>query len=212
MKSNTKSTSKSESHAEPAGEHLGLERLVFFSDAVFAIAITLLALGIRLPAGDGALTDAELLRQLIEIGPKYLGFILSFLIIGTFWIGHHRRYRQIIRYDGTLLLLNLLLLMVVAFVPFPTTVISEHGSRSGTILYAGTMAAAGLLSSVIWVYASYKHRLIRPEMPQQQIRRDMLRLLVVPAIFILSIGAAYLDSDLARVLWILVAPAMLLIR
>ncbi|MBE0689559.1 MAG: DUF1211 domain-containing protein [Anaerolineae bacterium] len=193
--------------------HLGLERLIFFSDAVFAIAITLLALEIRLPApAEGGLTNEALLSLLVSLWPKYLAYILSFWIIGAFWIGHHRRYRYIQRYDGTLLLLNLLLLMAVAFVPFPTAVISEYGNRTGTIFYALTMVVIGLISALIWGYASYKHRLIDAEMPQRQIRRDMLRLLVVPAIFALSIGIAFSDADLAKYSWILVLPGLMLIR
>jgi len=72
---------------------LGLERLVFFSNAVFAIAITLLALDIRLPAGSEMFSDAQLLAALLGIWHKYLAYGISFFVIGTLWIGHHRKFR-----------------------------------------------------------------------------------------------------------------------
>ena len=72
-------------------DQIGLERLIFFSDAVFAIAITLLSLDIRLPAAGGSLTDSELAQRLLEIWPRYLAYIISFLVIGTFWIAPQAR-------------------------------------------------------------------------------------------------------------------------
>ncbi|MEZ4672538.1 MAG: TMEM175 family protein [Anaerolineae bacterium] len=193
-------------------DHIGLERLVFFSDAVFAIAVTLLALEIRLPSEKSALTDAELLQYLLALWPKYLGYILSFLIVGSFWLGHHRRFRYIQRYDATLIFLNLLLLMIIAFIPFPTAVLSEHGNQVATIFYALTIAATGLLSTSIWVYASHKHRLIDPHLPAPVIQRDTLRQLAVSAVFLLSVGLSFVNYDLAKMAWILVAPVVLFIR
>ena len=101
---------KKQSHTEQFNDEAGLERLVFFSDAVFAIAITLLALDIRLPIEAVHLSDLQLFNSLVDIWPKYLSFLISFLVIGNFWIAHHRRYRYISRYDTRLLLLNLLVL------------------------------------------------------------------------------------------------------
>ena len=88
-------------------DQIGMERLIFFSDAVFAIAITLLTLEIRLPATDGSLTNAELLQSILAIGPKYIAYIISFLVIGLFWIGHHRKFQLIRKYDGTLMFFKL---------------------------------------------------------------------------------------------------------
>lgn len=201
-------------HREELSEadKFGLERLVFFSDAVFAIAITLLALEIRLPEIEGPLTDAGLLAALQSIGPKYLAYMLSFLVIGVFWIGHHRRYQFIQRYDGTLLFLNLLLLMIVAFIPFPTAIISDYGNITGTIFYSLTMIAASLIAILIWWYASSHHRLIDPNLSAQQIRREMLLLFSTPLVFLISIGVAFIDSDLAKLTWTLVALTRLLLR
>ncbi|MGB9753841.1 MAG: DUF1211 domain-containing protein [Roseiflexus castenholzii] len=190
---------------------LGLERIVFFSDAVFAIAITLLALEIRLPEAAG-LNDAELWRALASIYPKYLSFMVSFLVIGNFWLVHHRQFGYIERYDTRLILLNLFVLMMIAFIPFPTVVISENGNCAATIFYALTMCATGLLLALLWLYASGARRLVAPNLPPAIVRRGMIRNLSVSAVFLLSVALAFLNPDLAKFSWLLIAPAVVLAR
>ncbi len=193
-------------------DHVGLERIIFFSDAIFSIAVTLLVLEIRLPTNTSELTNEELLHALLALWPKYLGYVLSFLIIGSFWLGHHRRFRFIQRYDAKLIFLNLFLLMLIAFIPFPTAILSEHGNQVGTIFYALTMSVTGLLSTSIWIYASRHHRLIDPTISAHDIRRDTLRQLAVPAVFLLSVGIALFNNELAKFSWMLIAPVVFLIH
>ena len=198
-----KHTAALETHT-PQDDHLGLERLIFFSDAVFAIAITLLTLEIRLPPVEGSLSDAQLLRTLLAIWPRYLGYIISFLVIGIFWIGHHRKFSYIRRYDRNLLLINLLLLMAVAFIPFPTTVISEYGNRTATIFYALSITLVGLLSTALWAYATHRQRLVDARLTPQQKQREMLRSLLMSGVFLLSIGIAFIHADAAKFSWLLI--------
>lgn len=186
-------------------EQVGLERLIFFSDAVFAIAITLLTLDIRLPVTEGSLTNEELFQSIVAIMPKYLAYIISFLVIGMFWIGHHRKFRLIQKYDGRLIMINLFLLMTIAFIPFPTSLISMYEYRTATIFYALVMILAGIFSAAIWWYASYKNRLIDPNLDPRLRREEILRPLLGIGVFILSIGLAFINSDLARISWILIA-------
>ena len=195
-------------HPKSEGDQLGLERLLFFSDAVFAIAITLLALEIRLPSLEGSLTNKQLFESLLAIWPQYFSYVLSFLVIGAFWLGHHRKFRYILRYDTNLILLNIVLLMVIAFIPFPTAVIGENENRTATIFYALIMTVAGLLNASIWLYASYHHRLIDPQFPFQQIRRETIRALVVPGVFLVSMGLSFLNPILAIYSWLLIAVAL----
>ena len=185
---------------------LGLERMIFFSDAVFAIAATLLALDLRLPSSGDSTSNAQLLDQLLGLWPKYLAYLVSFMAIGTFWVGHHRRFRLIMRYDRGLLTLNLLFLMVIAFVPFPTSVISETGNRTATIFYALTMALGGLMLATLWWYASWHNRLTDPRLGAQQARREFVPMLLTVGLFVVSIGLAFLDENLARFSWLLVVP------
>jgi uncharacterized membrane protein len=191
-------------HPSEPYDHVGLERLIFFSDAVFAIAITLLALEIRLPAAEAELTDGQLLDSLLGLWRSYMAYVISFLVIGSFWLGHHRKFRWIRRYDRRLLLLNLLLLMVVAFLPFPTSVISEYGNQTATIFYALTMALAGVLSAALWWYAERAPQMIDPALDARRRRHELINPLLSAAIFLISCGIALIDSDLAKFSWLLI--------
>jgi hypothetical protein len=106
---------------------LAFERLVFFSDAVFAIAITLLVIEIRLPEGTAIADGRALLAALSSLLPRYLGFLVSFVVVGSFWLSHHRLFRSVRGFDERLLLLDLLFLLFVAFIPFPTAVLGRYG-------------------------------------------------------------------------------------
>jgi len=191
-------------------DETGLERLVFFSDAVFAIAITLLALDIRPPEIAG-LGNAELFQGLLSIYPKYLSFMISFLVIGNFWLIHHRQFQAIVRYDTRLMFINLFVLMGIAFIPFPTVVISENGNYTATVFYALTMGAVGLLLALLWFHAT-RSRLTAPDLPPALVRRGMTRTLSVSAVFLLSVGLASIHPDLAKYSWILIAPAVILVK
>jgi len=193
-------------------DHLGLERLVFFSDAVFAIVITLLAIEIRLPSVEGSLSDTELARALWDIWPKYLGYVISFLVVGSFWMSHHRKFRYIQRYDSRLIAINLLLLMAIGFIPFPTSVLSEYGNRTATVFYAVMIVVMGILSAVLWWYASVGNRLIDPQIASRLRRREFFGPLLFAAIFAVSIGLAFINADLAKFSWILAIVPWLFMR
>jgi uncharacterized membrane protein len=193
-------------------DEVGLERLIFFSDAVFAIAITLLALEIHLPVEAAGLSDQQLMNSLVAIWPKYLSFIISFLVIGNFWISHHRRFRSITRYDTRLLFINLFMLMCIAFIPFPTSILSENSNRTATIFYALSIAVTGLMSAILWWYASQKNRLTKKSFDNKVANRYLLSNLMIPVVFLLSVGLAFINPDLAKFSWVLTAPAALFTR
>ncbi|MCB0237491.1 MAG: DUF1211 domain-containing protein [Anaerolineae bacterium] len=208
----TKSATQSTSSAAEKLDGIGLERLIFFSDAVFAIAITLLTLEIRLPAAGDSLSNAALVHDLLSIWPEYLAFIISFLVIGSFWIGHHRKFRYIAFYDHRLLFINLLLLMTIAFIPFPTEVISEYGNRAATIFYALAMIPPCILSVTLWYYAAHNNRLIAHDTDDHVRRREMVKPLAVAGVFVISIGLAFVNSDLAKFSWGLVAVVAIVLK
>jgi uncharacterized membrane protein len=137
-------------------------RVEAFSDGVFAVAITLLIFQVKTPpAGSGALAE-ELLRQ----WPSYFSFAISFMFIGIMWINHHRLFTHINRCDNVLLSLNLLLLMGVTFVPFPTSVLAVHllvpDRRAAAILFNGTYLAIAIFFNLLWRYAASPHRHLIP--------------------------------------------------
>ncbi len=192
--------------AHAGNDRLGLDRLIFFSDAVFAIAITLLALDIQLPATEGeSVSSAEMWQMLASLLPDYAAYVTSFLVIAFFWIGHHVKFRSIVRYDGVILWLNILLLMVIAFVPFPTRVMSDFDNSAATIFYAITVAAAGFLTAAINFHAVHRG-LIDMDSPEAARMQRPWRLLIIPAVFLLSVPIAYFDTDLARYFWLLLIP------
>ena len=186
----------------------GLERIIFFSDAVFAIAITLLALEIRLPALPEAAGNAALLAALGSLGTRYLSYLISFLAIGLMWLAHHRTFRAVRRYDERLMLLNLLFLLCIGFLPFPTAVIGEFGNTVGTIFYAAAMAVAGLVFSLMWWYANADGRLVERPLPPAESRQIRLRVLWSPLVFLLSIPLAFWSPDGAKFSWLLIMAAI----
>ena len=188
-------------------DRLGLDRLIFFNDAVFAIAITLLVLDIRLPVGGDSQDNRQMLATLLSIWPQYLAYLISFLVIGTIWISHHRKFRMIKGYDNRLISLNLLLLLVIVFIPFPSVVLSNSGNQTSTIFYALTMILASLLMALLWRYASYHDRLLVEGVDKKQRRREMLSPLLTISIFLVSIGISFINVGITRLLWILIFPA-----
>jgi uncharacterized membrane protein len=145
-------------------------RIEAFSDGVFAIAITLLIIEIHLPGREHA---GGLGHELLRIWPSYLGYLTSFLTIGVMWINHHHVFSFISRSDRTMLLLNTLLLLLIAFVPFPTAVLAQFietdGARAAAALYGATMTITAITFFVWWRYASSGRRLIAPQVPQQEL-------------------------------------------
>jgi uncharacterized membrane protein len=158
---------------------LSFERVVFFSDAVFAIVITLLVLELKVPHLSEH-NETTLRGALIDLLPRVAGFVISFLIIGLMWIEHHRIFRYIADYDAGLLWRNLFLLLCVSFVPFPTALFSENfWSRTAFILYTASFGAVATVKLLIWRHAS-KAKLLKPNVTPAMQRRIERRSLAVP--------------------------------
>src|SRR3954447_11839145 len=197
----------------------GLERIIFFSDAVFAIAITILVIDLRLPAIPPGLSYEEVSTALDHalqsvFTQQFQAFVISFLVIGVYWVAHHRQFRFIKRYDPGLIWRNLFFLMSIAFLPFPTSVIGEYGNHSqAVILYALSVATTGLLATVLWHYATSNHRLVDPDLSLRLIRFYTLRTFSTTAVFLLSIPIALVSTLAAELSWFgLLLPTLYLLR
>jgi TMEM175 potassium channel family protein len=145
--------------AGPPSVHRDTTRVVAFSDGVFAITVTLLVLEIRPPTDDGSL-----LHGLVELWPSYLAYAVTFLFIGQVWANHHVMFDHIRAADRLVLLLNTLLLMVVAFLPFATSVLADalrngHDERTAVVFYGIAFAVTALTFNAVWQYAC-RHRLL----------------------------------------------------
>ena len=120
-----KHSDSSSSSSNNNNSHLQLERVLLFCDAIFAIAITLLVLEIKVPELHHA-SEAQLLQGLADLIPKIVGYVVSFLVVGSYWAKHHLLYSWVRRYDERMLWGNLRMLLCVAFIPFPTAFLSEY--------------------------------------------------------------------------------------
>ena len=160
-------------------------RLEAFSDGVIAIAITLLSLEIRLP-DDDALTSG-----LLSIWPSYVGFVLSFLLIGQVWLNHHAIFQKIRYVDQWVLVCNLLLLLDVAFLPFATTVLTRalktgEDARIGAVFYGMVMVVGGLFFNGLWRAAIRNRRCLKPEVPDDVVRAMTRRFAMGPLLYAIA--------------------------
>lgn len=174
---------------------LSFERILFFSDAVFAIVITLLVLELKAPHIEREhFTEGALQHELLELVPKFLGFIYSFFIVGLLWIEHHRIFRFIADWDFGLVWRNLLFLLFVAFIPFPTAVFSEnYYSKTAFIMYAGSFGLAALGKILIWRYAvANRARMVTAEADDEIVKSISRRSWAVPIVCVGAIGLSFI--------------------
>src|SRR5258708_10318293 len=169
-----------------------LERLILFSDAVFAIAITLLAIEIKVPElPEGKITESLLLESLAREIPKMIGFLISFFIIGLYWTVHHRMFGFVVNYTPRLLWLNLIFLLSIVLMPFSTAFYSEYIYlllKTPAILYTCNICFLGIMNYALWRYISKPRRGLVEGTDRGMIRYFSLRALLVPVVFIVTLG------------------------
>jgi uncharacterized membrane protein len=154
------------------------KRAEAFSDGVFAVAITLLVLELRVPGGDGSMA-----HRLAEIWPSYLAYVVSFLTIGIMWLNHHTIFVHVVRVDRAFLVLNLLLLMVVAVTPFPTALVGDqlrehlHGADARTVMvaYGLLMIVMSICFSAVWWYVVFHPDMLNERLEPADVRRSIPR-------------------------------------
>lgn len=146
------------------------ERVEAFSDGVFAIAITLLVLNLKVPHINTFPANSDLFTALLKQWPAYLAFFISFFTILIMWINHHNMFNYIQYVDSTFLFLNGFLLLTVTFIPFPTSLLADYikSSEAGiaSSIYAGTFFLNCLSFNILWLYSSHERRLIYKKIDQ----------------------------------------------
>jgi uncharacterized membrane protein len=152
-------------------------RLEAFADAVFAIAITLLVIEIRLPPHEEVLRIGGVGPALLQLWPSYVGYVISFIVIGIMWANHHNLMKLVDRVDHGFITLTLLLLLCVAFLPFPTAVMAEHladpdpHERAVAVaFYCGCFTVTALFYFLMWWHAARGRRLIASHVPDESVR------------------------------------------
>jgi len=186
-----------------ASEQTMFQRLDTFSDAIFAVAMTLLVFSFPFSDLPSTLAQAEAERLILSFGPQFETFFISFVVVGAFWMGHHEMFDRVTHYDRTFVWINFMFLLCIVFMPVPTALEVRYGSFwVPTALYAATVAATGLLLTLLWLYASYHYRLIDQTLGQHSIRMATIRSLITPVIFLLSVPVAYFSRDIAIYMWL----------
>jgi uncharacterized membrane protein len=193
-----------------AGRHNDTGRIEAFSDGVFAIAITLLIIEIGVPHLEDEPPGTTLPQALVGLWPSYLGYVISFLQIGVIWANHHNRFRFIERSDHGLLFLNILFLMCVAFIPFPTALLAEYLERTASeretagVIYAGTLAVTAVFFTLLWLYAA-ANRLVDRNLDSSLVRAMTRRYLLGTVAYLLVFVLAYVNVAASLILIVILA-------
>lgn len=181
-------------HAGPAAG-LSKSRIEALTDGIFAVAMTLLILDIKVPVVSDA---AQLPRELFALWPKCASYAISFLMLGIYWVGQHNQFHLIRRTDRALLWINIVFLMTISFVPFSTALLSSYSSQQAAlIVYGGNLIAIGLILYGHWSYATHGRRLVDPELEERTVRIVDRRILIGPAMFTLAIAVSFFSLTAA---------------
>ena len=173
-------------------------RLEAFSDGVFAVAITLLVLDIKIPT-DPVKNPSDLWSNLGNQWQTYSAFIVSFFFVGITWINHHRLFTHIKRTNTGLMLLNLLLLFFIVLTPVPTALLAEHltdplNPNPAAIVYSGTFFLMACCFNFLWRYASYHNRLLSKNADQHAVAAISRQFLFGPVCYLIALGLAFINT------------------
>ena len=178
--------------------HRDVARVEAFSDGVFAFAATLLVLGIRIPRPDDPDGSAGLRQLLLAQWPSLFAFALSFVTVGIVWANHRIMFSHFVRTDRGLVSLNLLVLMLAAFLPVPTGVLgswlaSDRDRLAAVLFYAGTLTVFGIVHNAVWWYGAYHEHLTSPRLSAKERRALTLTWSGGPVLYALTMAIALVD-------------------
>jgi uncharacterized membrane protein len=184
---------------------LGRNRIEALTDGVFAVAMTLLVLDIKVPELRQPLATTELPLKLLSLWPKFLSYTISFVILGVYWVGHHVQLSFIRRADRPLLWINIFFLLWVALVPFSTALLSEYAkTRVAIAIYGANLIAIGLTLALHWRYATTESRHVDPDIDRGLVGAAMYRTLMAPLVYVIAIGLSFVRAEMSLALYTLV--------
>jgi uncharacterized membrane protein len=197
------------SREEARDQSREVARIAAFSDGVFAIAITLLALQLEIPASGGV----DVWAEVSALAPNFIAFAISFAVVGAYWVAHHRLFAVIERYDGRLLWLNLLSLFFIVLTPFTASLIGEHGDAPvSVVVYALSIAAAGFANTGMAVYALGGRRLCSAGLSEVRIKYHIWRGLTIALVFLFSLALLPLGAGVTELSWLSLIVVHRLVR
>ena len=184
-----------------SGDELEFDRVAFFSDAIYAIAVTLIVVGIGAPVIHDTSSSNDFLDALWDKNPEIISFFLSFVVLGMFWTAHHDFFSRLGAIDVGLRRWNLLYLAFVAFLPYPTLLLGQYVDNAAAVsLYAISIGAISTMESVIYWHA-YRAGLNRVPMPPAVARYGLVASMIPVAWFAISIPIAFVNPIAGMVTW-----------
>jgi uncharacterized membrane protein len=191
---------------------LKLEHILAFADAIFAFSITFMAVSIHLPELPRNLTEAQVVDELLKSIPEFEIYVISFFVIGIYWISYHQLFNHIEGSSSTLTWLTLIFLFFITLIPFATNLQVGFGQYHITfILFALDLAISGFLQTIVWANAT-KNKLIDESLTHDEIRYTLLQTIDSPTIFLLSILVSFIDIQSAYYFWLLIIPAEMIVH
>jgi uncharacterized membrane protein len=188
-------------------------RVLTFSDGLFAISMTLLVVGIGIPdlGGQGG-DERAMLEALSDLLPEVVSFVISFAVIGRYWLAHHQTFARLAALDYGLIAWNLLYLAFIAFLPFPTGLLGSYFENPVSVALYGLLAGTVSGLEVVVFRHAHRHGLLTRPMPEQIFRWGALASLLPVLFFFLSMPVAFVSNALAVAAWCLVVPAEMLLN
>src|SRR5215203_5263477 len=190
-----------------------LEHVISFSDAIFAFAITLMALSIDIPDLPTNLTQSELLDKLYELLPQFESYVISFVVIAIFWVSYHQVFNHIKGSHIIMVYLNLLFLLLITLLSLSTSLVINYGGyHIPYIIYSIMVILTSSLLAMIWWHATKDNLLIDKNLHQFYIKGVMINLLSIPLVFTVSIIISFVNLDIAEYFWLVIAPLNIAIK
>ena len=190
-----------------------LEHVISFSDAVFAFAITLMALSVDIPDLPTDLTQSELIAKLYDLYPQFESYIISFAVIAIFWVSYHQVFNHIKGSHITMVYLNLLFLLLITLLSLSTSLVINYGTyQIPYIIYCSLVIMTSLLLALIWWYATKNKHLVDQNLHPYFIKGIFLKLIFVPLVFTISIFISFVNLDIAHYFWLTIVPLNIVFR
>ena len=190
-----------------------VEHVISFSDAVFAFAITLMALSIDIPDLPSNLTQTELLDKLYDLFPQFESYVISFAIIAIFWVSYHQVFNHIKGSHIVMVYLNLLFLLLITLLSLSTSLVINYGDyHIPYVIYSFIAILTSSLLTLIWWHATKDKLLIDKNLHPLYIKGVMLTLVSIPLVFTVSIFISFINLDIAEIFWLVMVPINITIK
>jgi len=196
---------------ETATFEIGKNRSEALSDGIFAIVMTLLILELHVPNLPSTAPNVEVTPALLALGPKFLSYLVAFVSLGVFWVGHHLMYHAIRRADRTLLWLNIVFFMFVSLLPFSTSVLNAFPrTLIAPLLFGANLALVGWLLFFQWIYVSSQPGMLAAFVTAPYRASVKLRMLAVPIATTLTAFVCFWSAGISVAIYLLLLPLYML--